>query len=62
MNADVVEKCLAFGQELVRSNHKFSFNLSVGKDNFVFNNKELAQMFLEKKKQVSQPNQERDKA
>ena len=49
MNAVVAEKCLAFFQELVRSNHKFSFNLSVGKDNFVFNNKELAQSSWKRK-------------
>ena len=37
-----VDKCLAFCQALAKSNHKFSLNLTIDKDNFNFNNKELA--------------------
>ena len=36
-----VDKCLAFCQSLAMSGQKFSFTLSIGKDNFSFTNKEL---------------------
>ena len=37
-----IDKCLAFCQALVSSNQKFTFTLSIGKDTFKFENKELA--------------------
>ena len=46
----VLEKCLAFFQGLVETNTKFSFNLSLGKDVFDFNNKELDNSSWKKKK------------
>ena len=47
----VVEKCLAFCQGLVESN-KFTFNLSLAEDAFIFDNKELAtNSSCEKKKE-----------
>ena len=49
MNTTVVEKCLAFCQALINSHHKFTLNLSVGEDTFVFNNKELEQSSCKKK-------------
>ena len=36
-----VDKCLAFCQALVSSNQKFTFTLSIGKETFKFDNKEL---------------------
>ena len=46
-----VDKCLAFCQSLVMSGQKFSFTLSIGKDNFSFsNNKELGSSSCVKKK------------
>ena len=42
MESGVAKKCLAFCQALSSSNHKFTLNLSIGKDNFNFCNKELA--------------------
>ena len=50
MNVVVVEKCLAFCQGLVESNNKFTFNLSLAQDAFIFDNKELANSSCEKKK------------
>ena len=50
MNDSLMEKCLAFCQGLVQSNNKFSFNFSCGKDNFNFDNKELANCSWKKKK------------
>ena len=52
MNMDVVvvQKCLAFCQGLVESNIRFTFNLSLAKDAFIFDNKELAKSSCEKKK------------
>ena len=41
MDSCVVEKCLTFCQALVTTNHTFSFNLTISKDNFNFTNKEL---------------------
>ena len=54
MNDSLMEKCLAFCQGLVQSNNKFSFNFSCGKDNFNFDNKELANSSWKKKKSPSQ--------
>ena len=54
MNDSVMEKCLAFCQGLVQSNHKFSFNFSCGKDNFHFDNKELVNSSWKKKKSPTQ--------
>ena len=46
-----VDKCLAFCQSLAMSGQKFSFALSIGKDNFSFsNNKELGSSSCVKKK------------
>ena len=36
-----IDKCLAFCQALVSSNQKFTFTLSIGKETFKFDNKEL---------------------
>ena len=49
-----VDKCLAFCQSLVMSGQKFSFTLSIGKDNFSFTNKELGPSSCMKKKSPSQ--------
>ena len=48
-----VDKCLAFCQSLAMSGQKFSFTLSIGKDNFSFNNKELGSSSCVKKKKKS---------
>ena len=48
-----VDKCLAFCQALAKSNQKFSINLTFGKDNFSFNNKELATSSWQMKKKKS---------
>ena len=45
-----VDKCLAFCQSLAMSGQKFSFTLSIGKDNFSFNNKELGSSSCTRKK------------
>ena len=45
-----MEKCLAFRQGLVESNTNFSLNLSLGKDIFNFNNKDLDESSWKKKK------------
>lgn len=50
MNLEVVEKCLAFCQGLVNSNHQFTLKLSLGKDNFEFQNKELVKSSCTRKK------------
>ena len=50
MDIVVVEKCQAFCQALITGNHKFTFSLSMGKDNFNFETKELAKSSCEKKK------------
>ena len=50
MDVVVVQKCLAFCQGLVESNTKFTFNLSLAQDAFIFDNKELANSSCEKKK------------
>ena len=44
-----MEKCLAFCQGLVTSKQQFNFKLSLGKDSFDFNNKELANSSCRKK-------------
>ena len=49
-----VDKCLAFCQALAMSGQKFSFTLSIGKDNFAFTNKELGPSSCMKKKSPSQ--------
>ena len=49
-----VDKCLAFCQSLAMSGQKFSFTLSIGKDNFSFTNKELGPSSCMKKKCPSQ--------
>ena len=38
---ETVDKCLAFCQALAMSNQKFTFSLSISKDTFAFDNKEL---------------------
>ena len=48
-----VDKCLAFCQSLAMSGQKFSFTLSIGKDNFSFSNKELGSSSCAKKKKKS---------
>ena len=48
-----VDKCLAFCQALVSSNQKFTFTLSIGKETFKFDNKELAASSCVKKKKKS---------
>ena len=55
MDADVVNKCLAFCQGLVSLGQHFSFNLSLGKNHFNFDNKELVKSsWMKKKKSPSQ--------
>ena len=51
-----VDKCLAFCQALVSSNQKFTFTLSIGKETFKFDNKELvtSSCVTKKKKSPSQ--------
>ena len=56
-----MDKCLAFCQALAKSNHKFSLNLTIDKDNFNFNNKELATSSWQMKKKKS-PSQLRREA
>ena len=54
-----MDKCLAFCQTLAMSNHKFTFSLSLGKDNFNFSNKELVESSWKmKKKSPSQKRRE----
>ena len=45
-----IDKCLAFCQSLAMSGQKFSCTLSIGKDNFSFNNKELGSSSCTRKK------------
>ena len=59
MDVVVVQKCLAFCQGLVESNTKFTFNLSLAQDAFIFDNKELAKSSCEKKKSPSQLRREK---
>ena len=55
----MVEKCLACCQALVTTNQTFSFNLTISKDNFKFDNKELQGSYCRgKKKSPSQVRRE----
>ena len=45
-----MDKCLAFCQALATSNQKFTFSLTIGKDSFSFDNKELVSSSWQKKK------------
>ena len=55
-----VDKCLAFCQALVSSNQKFTFTLSIGKETFKVDNKELvASSCVRSKKKISKPDPER---
>ena len=56
-----LDKCLAFYQTLAMSNLKFSLNLTIGRDNFNFNNKKQAISFWQKLKKKS-PSQIRREA
>ena len=58
-----MDKCLAFCKTLAMSNQKFTFSLSLGKDNFNFSNKELVKSYWKMKKKSSsqQRRQERRK-
>ena len=49
-----MDKCLAFCQALTQSDHKFTLNLSIGKDKLFFSNKELTSSCKMKKKSPSQ--------
>ena len=48
-----VDKCLAFCQALVSSNQTFTFTLSIGKETFKFDNRELAASSWVNKKKKS---------
>ena len=48
-----VDKCLAFCQALVSSNQKFTFTLSIEKETFKFDNKELVASSCVNKKKKS---------
>ena len=48
-----VDKCLAFCQALVSSNQMFTFTLSIGKETFKFDNRELAASSWVNKKKKS---------
>ena len=50
-------KCLAFCQALVSSNQKFTFTLSIGKETFNFDNKELVASSCVHKKKKKSPSQ-----
>ena len=50
----MVQKCLAVCQGLVESNIRFTFNISLAQDVFIFYDKELAKSSCEKKKSPSQ--------
>ena len=54
-----VDKCLAFCQALVSSNQKFTFTLSIGKETFKFDNKELVASSCGKNKKKKSPSQVR---
>ena len=54
-----IDKCLALCQTLAMSGQKFSLTLCIGKDNFSFNNKELASSSCAKKKSPSQIRREK---
>ena len=48
-----MDKCMAFCQALAMSNKKFNFSLSIGKDTFNFENKELEPSSCPPKKKFS---------
>ena len=54
-----IDKCLALCQMLAMSGQKFTLTLSIGNDNFSFNNKELASSSCAKKKSPSQIRREK---
>ena len=54
-----VDKCLAFCQALVSSNQKFTFTLSIGKETFKFDNKELVASSCGNNKKKKSPSQVR---
>ena len=54
-----VDKCLAFCQALVSSNQKFTFAISIGKETFKFDNKELVASSCGKNKKKKSPSQVR---
>ena len=56
-----MDKCLAFCQALVKSDQKFTLNLSIGKDKLFFSNKELASSWKKKKKSPSQLRREENR-
>ena len=56
-----VEKCLAFCQALIKSDQKFTLNLSIGNDKIFFSNKELASSWKKKKKSPSQLRREENR-
>jgi hypothetical protein len=53
-----VDKCLAFCQALVASNHQFTFALNIGKDTFSFSTYDLAR---DLKKAAPKPKNRRDR-
>ena len=57
MNPDVIKKCLAFSQTLVNSKRHFIFNISIGKDVFNFDSKELTKSSCAQKE--NSPSQQR---
>ena len=56
-----VDKCLAFCQALIKTDQKFTLNLSIGKDRFFFSNKELESSWKKKKKSPSQLRREENR-
>ena len=56
-----VDNCLAFCQLISKPNQKFSLNLTIDKDNFIIDNKELVTSSWQKKKKKS-PSQLRKEA
>ena len=55
-----VDKCLAFCQALIKSDQKFTLNLSIGNDKLFFSNKELESSW-KKKKSPSQVRREENR-
>ena len=56
-----MDKCLAFCQALIKTDQKFTLNLSIGKDRFFFSNKELESSWKKKKKSPSQLRREENR-
>ena len=50
---ETVDKCLAFCQALVKSKQKLTFSISIGKDTFSFDNRDIETSSLGKKKKKS---------